>query len=75
MHISSEIDHLRWEIIDFASALANGKKCSKEQFDQIIGQHTKYKKLLEKNNLENGQVTQSRKLSLLLRRLRFERMH
>lgn len=59
MHISSEIDHLRWEIINFASALANGKKCSKEQFDQIIGQHTKYKKLLEKNNLENGQVTQS----------------
>lgn len=56
MVIDKHIDDMRYEILDFASALSNGRKCSKEQFDHVINIHKKYEKILEENGLKNGQV-------------------
>lgn len=57
--LEKQIDDMRYEILDFASALSIGRKYSKEQFDHVINIHTKYEKILEQNNLSNGQVTAS----------------
>lgn len=59
MFIDKEIDDQRWEILDFASALSSGRRYSKEQFDHVFAIYTKYEKILESNNLNNGQVTAS----------------
>lgn len=57
--LDSEIDSMRWEILDFSSSLAAGRKFSKEQFDHVISTHEKYIKILEENNMSNGLVTSS----------------
>lgn len=59
MFVDKQIDDIRYEILDFASALSTGRRFSKEQFDHVIKIHTKYEKILEENGLENGQVTAS----------------
>ena len=59
MFVEKQIDDIRYEILDFASALSTERRFSKEQFDHIIKIHTKYEKILEENGLENGQVTAS----------------
>ena len=57
--IDTKIDDMRWEILDFTSALTSGRRYNKESFDHVISQHEKYEKILEENGLENGQVTAS----------------
>lgn len=57
--IDKQIDDIRYEILDFASALSSGRRYSKEQFDHIIKIHEKYENILKENGLENGQVTAS----------------
>lgn len=59
MFVDKQIDDIRYEILDFASSLSAGRQYSKEQFDHIISIDEKYKKILEENHLENGQVTAS----------------
>lgn len=59
MFIEKEIDDMRWEILDFASAICSSRSFSKEQYDHIFDQHTKYEKILEDNHMENGRVTTS----------------
>lgn len=59
MFIDKQIDDMRYEILDFASSLSSGRKYNKEQFDHILKIDEKYKKILEENGLENGQVTVS----------------
>ena len=59
MFIDKEIDDLRWEILDFASAISAGRKYSKEQFDHVLSIYEKYEGILEKHGLSNGQVTTS----------------
>ena len=54
-----EIDDMRWEILNFSSALTSGRQYNKESFDHVIQIHEKYEKILEENGLENGQVTAS----------------
>ena len=57
--VDKEIDDMRWEILNFSSALTSGRKYNKESFDHVIQIHEKYEKILEENGLENGQVTAS----------------
>lgn len=57
--VDTKIDDMRWEILDFTSALTSGRRYNKESFDHVISQHEKYEKILEENGLENGQVTAS----------------
>ena len=59
MFIDKEIDDMRWEILNFCSALTSGRQYNKESFDHVISVHEKYEKILEENNKENGQVTAS----------------
>lgn len=59
MFIDKEIDDIRWEILDFASAISEGRKYSKEQFNHVLSIYAKYEKILEDNHMENGLVTAS----------------
>lgn len=57
--IDKQVDDIRYEILDFASALSAGRRFNKEQFEHIIKIHEKYETILEENGLENGQTTAS----------------
>lgn len=59
MFIDKDIDDMRWEILNFCSALTSGRKYNKESFDHVIQIHEKYEKILEENNMENGRVAAS----------------
>lgn len=54
--LEHEIDQLRWNILDFANSCRNGRRHTKEEFNHVIGDHTRYLKILEENGMENGQV-------------------
>lgn len=59
MVLNKEISDLRWTILDFSSALSNGRKYNGEAFKHIFSVYTKYEKILEENNMENGLVEES----------------
>lgn len=59
MFVDKEIDDLRWKILDFSSALSNGRKYNRETFDHIIQMYNKYEKILKENEMENGLVEES----------------
>lgn len=59
LFINKEIDDMRWEMLDFASAIMNKRRCSKEQYDHVIDTYIKYEDILEENHMENGRVTSS----------------
>lgn len=59
LFINKEIDDMRWEMLDFASAIMNHRRCSKEQYDHVIDTYVKYEQILEENHMENGRVTSS----------------
>lgn len=61
MFIEKEIDDWRWKILDFSSALSNGRKYNRESYDHIIKIYNKYEKVLDENGLENGLVEESMK--------------
>lgn len=54
--LEHEIDQLRWNILDFANSCRNGRRHTKEEFNHVISDHTRYLKILEENDRENGQV-------------------
>lgn len=59
MFMEKEIDDLRWKILDFSSALSNGRLYNRETFDHIIQMYSKYENILEENDMENGLVEES----------------
>ena len=59
LFINKEIDDMRWEMLDFASAIMNHRRCSKEQYDHVIDIYEKYEEILRQNKIENGRVTSS----------------
>ncbi len=56
-----EIDQLRWNILDFANSCRQGRRHTKEEFDHVIKAHTDYMRILNDNDLENGQVDEDYK--------------
>ena len=56
MFIDKEINDYRWTIINFASNVAAGKPCTKDGYIHCFKTYEKYEKVLEENNLENGEV-------------------
>lgn len=56
MFIDKEINDLRWEIINFSSKVAEGRPCNKDSYKHCIHTYETYEKLLEDNELENGEV-------------------
>lgn len=57
--LNTEIENIRWEILDFASSLTNKRKFSKEQFEHVISAHERYEKKIKENGLTNGLVASS----------------
>lgn len=50
----NEMDAIRWEVLSFANSCRHGQKHSKEEFEHVIRQNTKYHELLKRTNRENG---------------------
>lgn len=61
MFLDKEIDDWRWKILDFSSALANGRQYNRESFDHIEKIYHKYEMVLKENEMENGLVDESMK--------------
>lgn len=59
--VIDKIENMRWKILEFANLLINGKTCYKEQFDNILKTYDEYEKILEDNEMTNGQVEESMK--------------
>lgn len=59
MFLDKEIDDMRWEILNFCSALSNGRKYNRESYAHVFSVYKKYEKILEENKMENGLVEES----------------
>ena len=57
--ISNSIESMRWEILDFSSAIMAGREYNKEQYDHVLNTHERYMKILEENGMTNGQTSAS----------------
>lgn len=53
----NEIDHIRWEILDFANSCRHDVRHTKDEFEHIINQHEKYVRILDERSLTNGLIT------------------
>lgn len=59
LFVEKEIDDMRWEILNFCSALSNGRKYNRESYAHVFSIYEKYEKILEENKMENGLVEES----------------
>lgn len=50
----NEMDRIRFEVLDFANSCRNGRKHTQDEFEHVIVLNTKYHRLLEKTDDENG---------------------
>lgn len=57
--IDKEIDDLRWEIINVADKISDGKTVSKECYKHCFRTYDKYEKIIEKYHLTNNEVSAS----------------
>ena len=55
--LDKQISDYRWEIINVADKISNGRIVSKECLKHAIGTYDKYEKIIEEHNLTNGEVT------------------
>lgn len=62
MFVEKQIEDIRWELLDFCSALTGGRKYNREAFDHIFRTYQNYEEILEKHNMENGLVSESMKV-------------
>lgn len=53
----NEIDHIRWEILNFANSCRHDQRHSKDEFEHIINLHQKYGEILESRHLKNGLIS------------------
>lgn len=56
MLLDKQISDYRWEIINLADKISNGKHVSKECFRHAVSTHAKYEEVIKKHNLTNGEV-------------------
>lgn len=59
--VNKEIDDIRWELLDFCSALTGGRNYNREAFAHIFNTYEKYEKILSENGMTNGFVEESMK--------------
>ncbi len=57
--VEKEIEDMRWEILNFCSALSNGRKYNREAYAHVFSTYERYEKILEENHKENGLVEES----------------
>lgn len=56
MFVDKQINDYRWEIINFAINVSEKNKCTKDGFKHCFATYERYEKILEENDLENGEV-------------------
>ena len=59
LFVEKEIDDMRWEILNFCSALSNGRKYNRESYAHVFSIYEKYERILKENKMENGLVEDS----------------
>lgn len=52
----NEMQRIRWEILDFANSIKNGRKHSKDEFHHIIEMNQKYHDIISYRGLTNGVI-------------------
>lgn len=52
----NEVDHIRWEILDFANECREGRRHTKDEFEHIISQNTKYHTIITEHDMKNGLI-------------------
>ena len=55
--LDKQISDYRWEIINVADKISNGRIVSKECLKHAIATYDKYEKIIKEHNLVNGEVT------------------
>ncbi len=53
----NEIDHIRWEILNFSNSCRHGQQHTKDEFEHIINLHQKYGEILDSRHMSNGLIT------------------
>ena len=56
LFVDKQINDYRWEIINLADKIANGKTASKECLRHAIATYEKYEKIIAEHDLVNGEV-------------------
>lgn len=59
MVFDKNIEDMRWRILDFSSAISNGRKFNRESYDFIIRTYQQYEELLKKKNKTNGLIEET----------------
>lgn len=54
--VDKQINDYRWEIINFSNKIVNKECCNKDSYKHCLATYEKYEKLLEENDMENGEV-------------------
>ena len=62
MFTDKQINDYRWEIINLADKISNGKNISKECYRHALATYEKYEQIIEDNLLVNGEVEISIKI-------------
>lgn len=57
--IDKSIEDYRWAILDFCSALSNGRVYNREAYNHIFLTYELYEKVLKDNNMTNGLIEES----------------
>ena len=59
LFMDKNIEDMRWRILDFASAISNGRKFNRESYDFIIHTYEQYEVVLKKLGRTNGVVDET----------------
>ncbi len=59
--VQKEISDIRWELLDFCSALTGGRNYNREAFEHIFRTYEQYEKILADNHMSNGYIVESMK--------------
>lgn len=60
--VQKEISDIRWELLNFCSALTSGQDYNREAFEHIFRTYEQYEKILADNHMSNGYIVESMKV-------------
>lgn len=60
--VQKEISDIRWELLNFCSALTGGQDYNREAFEHIFRTYEDYEKILTENHMSNGYIVESMKV-------------
>jgi len=59
--VQKEISDIRWELLNFCSALTGGQNYNREAFEHIFRTYEQYENILADNHMTNGYIVESMK--------------